>query len=410
MIPVISLTLVILLYRMEVYMRPALHISLLLLLASGCAQSSYYYQAVSGQARLIFSQQAVEDLDAVSADQLEGRLVHVEQILGFSKSNLLLPSGKRYTKYVDVEGDFVLWNVVAAEEFSTEPERWCFPVAGCVSYRGYFARSNAMKFAKQIQGASLDVQVNGVAAYSTLGWFNDPLLSSFLFWPKPALAGLLIHELAHSKLYVSGDSSFNEAFASFVEQEGLRQFMRMHANVEQQRNWVLRKAQRFRFHDYLLNWKSELQLLYNQPISASAKRLLKHQLIEEVKSCYRRNIDELGGGVFDGYFSTPLNNARLALFAAYNAQIGVFESLFRQANSWSEFYVLAKQLADMPQTQRAIRMAALLEPAPLSKIEVTNASYGQNSDKIQCNTLSYHSFDGEFSGAKDNGVGSGGYW
>ena len=406
-IPVISLMLVIQSYRPEVYMRPVPYISLLLLLLSGCGYSGFYYQAVVGQARLVFSQQTVGDTDLKNAPQLAIRFAAVEQILDFAEYRLHLSSGKRYKKYVEVEGDFVLWNVVAAGEFSTEPEQWCFPIAGCVSYKGYFARQNAVKFSGQIQGKGLDVHVAGVAAYSTLGWFNDPLLSSYLFWPVPSLAGLLFHELAHSQLYVAGDSSFNEAFASFVEQEGVRQYMQKLANADQQQAWNVRKMQRSQFNDYLLNWKNELDLLYVQPISEPVKRLLKQQLVSEIESCYQRNKDLLGSGVFDGYFSTPLNNARIASLAAYNTQIGAFETLFKHSSSWPEFYVLAQRLADLPQKQRANRMSALLGQA-LGKVVVTNAGDGQHTKKIQCNTLSYHSFDGEFPGTKDNGVGTGG--
>ena len=410
MIPVISLMQTILSYRLEVYMRPTLYISLLLLLVSGCTQGSYYYQAVTGQAKLIFSQQAIEDLDLGNSAKLADRLADVEQMLAFAESRLQLPSGKRFKSYVQLEENFVLWNVVSATEFSTEPEQWCFPVAGCVSYRGYFQKRSALEFADQMQLQGLDVHVGGVAAYSTLGWFNDPLLSSYLFWPVPSLAGLLFHELAHSKMYLAGDSSFNEAFASFVEQEGLRQYMQKHANVEQQEAWNVRQVQRKRFNDYLLDWKNELALLYAQPIPELAKRLFKQGLMKEIENCYARNKDQFGSGIFDGYFSTPLNNARLGSLAAYNAQIGVFEELFERSNSWYEFYTLAQRLGDLPQAQRTIRVSELLELAsnaqnPLSEIVITNASDRQHSNKVQCNTFSYHGFNWNVSSTKNDGVG-----
>ncbi len=401
--------------RATPYISPVRIICWLVIVLSSmsCAQSMYYSQAAIGQARLIFAQRPVADIEAQNTPLLAANMAKVAQILGFAEKHIGLPVGGRYKKYVQVQGDFVLWNVVAADEFSVEPEQWCFPIAGCVSYKGYFTRLKAQKFAETLRHRNMDVYVGGVPAYSTLGWFNDPLLSTYLHWPEPNLAGLLFHELAHSKLYVSGDSSYSEAFATFVEQEGVREYLALHAKTDELRLWETRQAQTAHFNAYLLDWKNELKSLYAQNIPEFAKRMLKARLMNEIKRCYQSHSGQFGKNAYDAYFSVPVNNARLVSLAAYNEKIEAFAELFRQAVDWPEFFALAQSIASLPQAQRNERITALLDQAStprqnLGEKIIADAGNRQGTNNIQCNTFTYHSFYGDTAGTKNNSIRRGG--
>ena len=202
-----------------------LMLAVLLIVAAvaGCSTVGFYQQAVAGQLRLLAARQDIDKLlvEPGLEPQLRVALEESRQVLGYAETELGLAADGRYSSYVELPHDYVVWNLVVAPIDSVVPRTWCFPVAGCVSYRGYFSETRARRNAQRVDSARFDTYVGGVAAYSTLGWFDDPLLSSFIYWEAPARAELLIHELAHGELYVAGDTEFNESFATFVARAAL---------------------------------------------------------------------------------------------------------------------------------------------------------------------------------------------
>lgn len=196
------------------------------LLLSVCSGVSYYAQAVSGQAELVVHRRAISKVlrDRATDPALAARLRMAEQARHFASETLALPKNRSYTSYVALDRPYVVWNVFATPRFGTEAIPQCFPIAGCVAYRGWFHESDAQQYAKRLESDGNDVWIGGVPAYSTLGWFADPLLSSMLRWDDDQLVGTIFHELAHQLVYVKGDTTFNESFASFVQREGLRQW------------------------------------------------------------------------------------------------------------------------------------------------------------------------------------------
>ena len=197
------------------------------LLLPGCAAPGYYLQAASGQFEVWRRSRPIAQVrsDAGTAPALRERLALAERIRAFASRSLALPDNGSYRKYADVRRPYVVWNVFAAREFSVRPEQWCFPVAGCVSYRGYFAHPDALAFAAALRSRGHEVHVAGVTAYSTLGWFDDPVLNTFIHYPESELARLIFHELAHQRVYTSDDTGFNEAYATAVELLGARQWL-----------------------------------------------------------------------------------------------------------------------------------------------------------------------------------------
>ena len=199
---------------------------LLGVLLSGCASLDYYAQVSRGQLDLLAARQPVADLlaDPQTDPQLQRRLALAQQARDFASARLALPDNRSYRLYADLRRPYVVWNVFATPELSLAPLTHCFPVAGCVAYRGFYQQGRARGAAALLQGEGLDTYVAGIEAYSTLGWFDDPILNTMLRWDDERLAAVIFHELAHQQLYVADDTAFNESFASFVEQEGLRQW------------------------------------------------------------------------------------------------------------------------------------------------------------------------------------------
>ena len=328
-------------------MRALLVLAFVLFVAS-CETVEFYGQAVSGQLSIEQAKKPTAELIASQNTDpaLTDRLRLIAGILQFAQEELALEPGKRFSSFVHLDADSVVWNVFATPEFSTHATKWCYPIAGCASYRGYFDRLDAKRYAKRLIVQRHDTIVGGVAAYSTLGWFNDPLLSTFIQWPDTDLAGLIFHELAHARVYVSGDTSFNEAFATFVERRGVLAWLRQNHGELRAQVLMRRWQASDRFVAYLLRWRDELQHLYDQPYDPVAMRLLKNELFAEAERCYRANADEFGDQ--DWFFRRGLNNARLVPLAAYNELIDGFEGLFAQAEeSWPKFYESVAEVGHM---------------------------------------------------------------
>ncbi len=330
-------------------------IMLLCLLLAGCETLSYYSQAVKGQLSLMHNKTSVDKLlkeDNTPAN-LRERLELTQRVLLFADNQLAMKPGNAFSAYVDTGRDYVVWNVVAAPEFSLTPLEWCFPVAGCVAYRGYFSKDDAVKKAKALKKQGYDVHVGGIRAYSTLGWFNDPLLNTFIYDEKSDFVGLLIHELAHKVLYVKGDTTFNESFATAVELMGVKQFAAAGLLGQSHSKSLLAVEQSKAFNDFLVGYLPKLKSLYsNQALLQADKKKEKQAILEGILQAYDELKAKAGWG--DRYRSwvASLNNAKLATVGNYNEYVRAFIALRQSVKSDKAFYQQAKALGQLPKDER----------------------------------------------------------
>ncbi len=318
---------------------------------------SYYSQAVSGHLSLMHQRQDVAAvLDNPVTDPLVVKQLRLSQeVLAFAETVLHLDSGGSYRQVVITGQRAVSWNVVAAEEFSVNPKLWCFPIAGCVPYRGYFKQSKASDIAQQLQTKGFDVDVSPVAAYSTLGWFDDPLLDTMLRYSESQLAAVLIHELAHQKLYVAGDTNFNEAFAEFVESAGVTLWLQNTDRHQELLDWTARRQAEPQFTALLADTRARLSTLYSSGQDQALMREQKQRILEMLQKDYTSLVAKQwqGQNYFGGWMEGDMNNARLALAESYAGGACAFEALYQQAGAKLEdFYVLAEQQARLGDDER----------------------------------------------------------
>lgn len=289
----------------------------------------YYWQAVGGQVRILTSR---EPIDRVLAEgELEPAkarvLRRVPTILEFAAGELGLASGGSYESYVELDRPYVVWNVVAAEEFSIDPVRWCFPVAGCVAYRGYFDRDDALEFRDALAAEGFDTYVGGATAYSTLGWFNDPVLSTMLAGGTNALAGLLFHELAHERVYVKGASEFNEAYATTIEEHGMSLWLSEHGEPAALDAYDAARERRDAFAALVLRQQQRLEVIYRSEADEEAMRREKARAFARMREEYAELKRSWGGrGEYDAWFESGLNNASLAAVATYRMWLPAMRS------------------------------------------------------------------------------------
>lgn len=304
----------------------------------GCETLAYYGQSVSGHFALMGSARPVaEVLEDPSADRgLKERLKLAGEIREFATRELRLPDDGSYRSYAELERPYAVWNVVATPEFSLEPLLSCFPVAGCVAYRGYYAKEGAERHAARLRAAGNDVLVYGVPAYSTLGWFDDPLLSSFIEYPEADLARLMFHELAHRLLYVKGDSTFNESFAVTVEREGLRRWLAAKGRGTG-------KPRRDDFAALIEAVRGELEALYRSRLGPQAMREKKRAALEPLRPWL---------AALRGLEGQEPSNALVASYATYSDLVPAFERLLAQAEGdLDKFYAAAKRFASERSSQ-----------------------------------------------------------
>lgn len=347
--------------------RRALLVIVACLLLGACESISYYGQAANGQLSLWWRREAIARLlsDPETDAKLKQRLALVLDIRDFATRELGLPDNNSYRYYVDVQRSHVVWNVFAANEFSTSPEQWCFPVAGCVSYRGYFSQQRAQQFAAELSRRGFDTYVGGVTAYSTLGWFDDPLLNTFLYDDDSRLAGLIFHELAHQQLYLPGDTTFNESFATVVEIAGVRRWLAYRGEPEQMDQFVRDQQFRQDFVQTLLSLRERLTLLYNTPLQAPAMREKKQAVIREfIANDYSEFKQRWAGNDrYDGWVADKLNNAKLVTLASYHQWLGAFQALLAQSgDDWPAYYQRAHALStlDVDARSESLRNLSIL--------------------------------------------------
>ena len=335
-------------------------------LGSGCSTLGYYAQAVNGHLDLLQSAKPVSTwtADPSTPAALRERLALSQRMRDFATAQLKLPDNNSYRRYADLNRSAAVWNAVAAPELGLNLKTWCFPVLGCVGYRGYYTREPADALAQELKAQGWETMVYGVPAYSTLGWSNwvggDPLLNTFVNWSDVELARLIFHEMAHQVAYANDDTTFNESFATAVERIGGRLWMQSHGSEQARAEHALREQRQEEFRAFTLRWRGQLQALYASALSDADKRLRKAELMAQMRSQYQEMKHKRWGGFagYDGWFERA-NNASFAVLAAYNELVPEFERLFeRGGRDFPRFYAEVKGLAALPKDQRRAKLAA----------------------------------------------------
>ena len=330
---------------------------------TGCTSISYYAQSLKGHVQIMTARQNVGKLidDPSTPEALRGLLASASAIRQFATDELALPDNNSYRSYVDIGRGSVTWAVFAAPEFSLTPRTWCFPVFGCVPYRGYFSKKSATETAVELQRQGLDVYVTGITAYSTLGWSSDPLLSTMLSQDETYLAGLVFHELAHQRVYVHDDSAFNEAFAVAVETTGVRKWLRVAGDPAGLRRYEVDGKRSAELLALVSQTRDELSHVYDDAGTSEQKRAAKAAAIERLRMRYRRMRDRRWGGYrgYDAWFDAPINNAKLAETSVYGDRIPAFLRLFDLCSGdYPRFYASVRRVGVLDKAYRAEALKA----------------------------------------------------
>ncbi|MCG8412675.1 MAG: aminopeptidase [Pseudomonadales bacterium] len=330
-----------------------------------CETVGYYTQAARGQLSIMTGREDIERLladDSVPAE-LKEKLELVLAVRQFAESEMQLPVENNYSTFVDVGREHVVWNVFAAPEFSTEAINWCYPIAGCVSYRGYFSESAASNYAQRLTEEGYDVYTGGVDAYSTLGWFDDSLLSTVINRQDYQLAGLIFHELAHQVLYVQGDTTFNESFATAVEREGVRRWLESNGQEEFVATADSALSRQQEFVDLVIAWREKFTELYSKDLDAGEMRNQKQNLQKQMRADYEQVKESWDGYAgYDSWFARSLNNAQLSTVASYNSLVPHFNALLATVEGdMSAFFQKVREIAVLSEEQRAQRLNELCE-------------------------------------------------
>jgi predicted aminopeptidase len=338
---------------------------------SGCQTIGFYAQAIRGQYGLVAHQQKISKLQADPATPvlLKERFELLNNLREYARTNLGLPVDGHYQKYVDLHRPFVVWNVEAAPEFSLEPKTWWYPVVGRQVYRGYFSESRAREYAEKLKREGLDVSVGGSQAYSTLGWFKDPVLNTFIFEAEPDLAEVIFHELGHQEAFAKGDTDFNEAFATTVGEEGTRRWLRAKGDSAVLEGYLLDLGRTRQFAHLIMDTRKRLETLYGDELTredkvkacsakpaipAAEMREKKKQILADLTTQYGALKAEWGGVTnYDAWFNKGLNNARLNSVATYYDLVPGFEQLLAlNGGDLEKFYAAVQRLAEMPRKDR----------------------------------------------------------
>ena len=336
-------------------------VALACLASSACGSLRYYAHVGAGEASLLVHRRSIERIvvDESADPRLRKRLAGALEARRFASDHLGLPRNRSYTTYVDLGRPYVTWNVFATPEFSVDPVTHCFPFAGCVAYLGFFDRDHAEREVARLADEGDDTAIEGAAAYSTLGWFADPILSSMLRWDDDTLAGVIFHELAHQRIYVADDTAFNESFATFVEREGLREWRAARGLPPPD---VARAAHDEAFTALVLDLRERLRALYARELTADAARHAKSAEIAAFRGRYARLRAGWGNDDrYDAWIAQPINNARIVPFGLYDRRVPAFESLFVQSDrDWSRFYARVEARARLDAAGRSRDLDALM--------------------------------------------------
>ncbi|MNR90272.1 hypothetical protein D3C72_212530 [compost metagenome] len=338
-----------------------------LLQLAGCAQINYYAQATHGQSALMAAARPVDELllDPALEPKLRQRLLTANKIRQFAVDELALPDNATYRNYAELQRPYALWNVVATPELSMRALQWCFPIAGCVSYRGYYNEADAQAFAAELRAAGNDVQIIGVPAYSTLGWYKDPLLSSFINYPDAEVARLMIHELAHQIVYIQGDTQFNESFATAVEEVGVDRWLLRYGNEQARTTYALARERKQQFIALLLKYRQRLIDNYAADKTDAAKREAKREIFAALQDEYQLLKRSWNGhAAYDRWFAQGLTNAHLASVATYHDLVPGFRALLQEKDDFPQFYRAAIALSARDKQERDQYLTSLAAGLP----------------------------------------------
>jgi predicted aminopeptidase len=364
------------------------HLPLLLAaLLTGCSHLGYYAQAISGHLEVMRAATPISDLigNPAGDPQLRQQLAEVQAIRDFASRELGLPDNDSYRAYADLGRPYVVWNVFAAPEFSLRARRWCLLVVGCVSYRGYYDRQDAEQLATELRQQGYETFVGGVPAYSTLGYFDDPVLNTFLRFGPLEVARTVFHELAHQLVFVQGDTRFNESFATAVENEGLRRWLARHATPEQRAAFAVQLARRAAFMALLRDYGKRFEALYESPRSISELRVAKAGLLATLRRDYAGLKVAWGGYAgYDALFGDGLNNATFASLSLYSELVPAFEVLLaRQNHDLPQFYRQVASLAALGDEARQDRLDELLAASGQARQEPSDVAVGVMEDSLR---------------------------
>ncbi|MFK5914652.1 MAG: aminopeptidase [Woeseiaceae bacterium] len=337
-------------------------ISLLIISAltvSACTSFGYYMDLMAGHSELLEQQKPVAELveDKNTPEKLRELLVKSQKIRDFASKSLLLPENDSYRHYADIKRPYALWNVIATKEFSIEPKKWCYIFVGCMSYRGYFSKQEAIDYAAELKSQGFDVHVAGAKAYSTLGWFDDPLLNTMMYKSEARRAGIIFHELSHQLIYIDNDSAFNEAFATTVEQEGVRRWMLNSGKEKQYATFLLDKKRDTQINQILLEIRASLKELYLKALPVEKMRQEKAGVFHRMEGRYQQLKktwqQDKNKNDYDPWMLQGLNNSHLSLIATYHHLVPVFNQMLENTkHDLKVFYTNVEQVGELNKKKR----------------------------------------------------------
>jgi len=322
----------------------------------GCESVHYYNQAIQGQYGILKKRQPISEImeDPETPESLRERLAHILAVRQFAETELQLPVKNHYLTYVDLKQPYVVWNVFAAPELSLTPKTWCYPVVGCAAYRGYFSEKAARQYAAGLSDQGYEVYVAGVTAYSTLGWFEDPVLNTFIQYSAGQSAALIFHELAHQVLYSKGDTAFNESFATAVEQEGLKRWQVKTQTSHLYQDYLRNYRRQQQFIGFIMHYRRKLDTLYQSDKSTMNKREQKESIYSELRDEFDRlKTNKNGLSAYDNWMNYSLNNAKISSVAAYHDFVPAFQKMLAEnEGDLDQFYKACRKLAQGAKEER----------------------------------------------------------
>jgi predicted aminopeptidase len=332
---------------------------------SGCAELAYYRQAAAGHWELLSARRPVVEIltEPATTPDLRRRLETARTLRAFASTELALPENGSYQDYADLQRLYAVKNVFAAPELTLEPRRWCYLMVGCLSYRGYFDAEAARRLADELRAAGDDVYVADIPAYSTLGWFDDPLLNTFIDWPTARLAELMFHELAHQRLYIADDTAFNEAFATAVGRLGAERWLEREGTTREREEYAADCRRREDFLRLVAAAREQLATAYASTRDDAWKRMEKQRILAELRDRYRHLKRNDWGGYtgYDRWFAEDLNNAKLAGNSTYYRWVPAFLALYeREGRDFAAFYRAAEGIGQLPPSEQETRLRELL--------------------------------------------------
>jgi len=334
----------------------SLGLATLLIALSGCSTVSYYQQAISGHLSLTNQRQPIKNILANpdTPARLQVQLEKVTALRQFADQQLQLPVQDHYSSYADLQRRFVVWNVFAAPAFSLQAKNWCYLFIGCADYRGYYSEQSAHKYAAKLQNKGMDVYVAGITAYSTLGWFKDPVLNTFVYRSDAQLANIIFHELAHQKLYIKDDSLFNESFATVVAREGVKRWFLNQRDPAAYQTFLDDQQKQQQFVGLVLSYREKLGALYASEVNSDQKQIGKTRIINNLRTAHQQLKAQWGGqSDYDEWFAKDLNNAQLNTVATYFDLVPALETLLaKNQYDLNQFYQACQKLKQLSLEQR----------------------------------------------------------